>query len=142
MFLSFRQSLSFAPSHSPTSDQPVDGQQYDRAQRCREDGSQAKSCSPGEAEQTKRKAAGEGASYTDQYCDYYAPGVRPWHDPFRQGAGYQPDHYQGYDRPNAYALSPPLPEPHPNRKYKQTTFITLLIAGFYPAISHYKRASR
>ena len=118
MLSPFDCSLSFKLSHRPARDQPVDGQQYDRAQRGREDGSQAKPRSPGEAEQTKRKASDECASYADQYRDYYAPGVRPGHDPFRQDAGYQPDYYQGYDRTNAYALSPPLPERHPIRKYK------------------------
>jgi hypothetical protein len=50
------------------------------------------------------ETADECSRYADQDSDNDSPGIRPWHKPLGQHAGYEPDHYQRYD---TYALSPP-----------------------------------
>ena len=89
----------------PACDQPVDGQQDYRAQGRYENGPEAYLRNPrASKEALYYETPHECSRYTDQDSDYYPPGVRPWHNPLGQYAGYEPDHYQRY---YAYALSPP-----------------------------------
>src|SRR5829696_3008386 len=97
--------LLWSSLHRAARDQAVDRQQDYRAQGCYENGTEAYIGYPRSPEETlDYKTADECSRYTDQDSDYDPPGVRAWHDPLGQHAGYEPDHYQSYD---AYALSPP-----------------------------------
>jgi hypothetical protein len=91
--------------YRPACYQPVDCQQDYRAQGRYENGPEAYLRYPWAPEEAlDYETAYECSRYTDQDSDYDSPGVRPWHNPLGQYAGYEPDHYQRYD---AYALSPP-----------------------------------
>src|SRR5919202_1673143 len=92
--------------YRPACDQPVDRQQDYRPQGRYKYGPEAYPrylWTPEEA--LDYETAYECSRYTDQDSDYDSSGIRPWHNPLGQHAGYEPDHYQRYD---AYALSPPL----------------------------------
>ena len=92
--------------YRPARYQPVDRQQDYRAQGRYENGPEAYLRYPWAPEEAlDYEPAYECSRYTDQDSDYDPPGVRPWHNPLGQHAGYEPDHYQRYD---TYALSPPL----------------------------------
>jgi hypothetical protein len=89
----------------PACDQPVDRQQDYRAEGRYENGPEAYLRYPWAPEEAlDYETAYECSRYTDQDSDYDSPGVRPWHNPLGQYAGYEPDHYQRY---YTYALSPP-----------------------------------
>ena len=91
--------------YRPACDQPVDRKQDYRAQGRYENGPEAYLRYPWPPEEAlDNETAYECSRYTDQDSDYDSPGVRPWHNPLGQYAGYEPDHYQRY---YAYALSPP-----------------------------------
>ena len=92
--------------YRPACDQPVDRQQDYRAKGRYENGPEAYLRYPWAPEEgLDYETAYECSRYTDQDGDNDPPGVRSWHNPLGQHAGYEPDHYQRYD---AYALSPPL----------------------------------
>src|SRR5215203_3696218 len=91
--------------YRPACDQPVDRQQDYRAQGRYENGPEAYLRYPWAPEEgLDYETAYKCSRYTDQDSDYDPPGVRSWHNPLGQHAGYEPDHYQRY---YAYALSPP-----------------------------------
>ena len=91
--------------YRPARYQPVDRQQDYRAQGRYENGPEAYLRYPWAPEEAlDYETAYECSRYTDQDSDYDSPGVRPWHNPLGQYAGYEPYHYQRY---YAYALSPP-----------------------------------
>ena len=119
----------------PACYQPVDRQQDYRAQGRYENGPQAYLRYPWAPEEAlDYETAYECSRYTDQDSDYDSPGVRPWHNPLGQYAGYEPDHYQRYD---AYALSPPrihsLLPPDDTRKRNITDAVPdATIARFTP----------
>src|SRR5215211_3874429 len=91
--------------YRPACDQPVDREQDYRAQGRYETGPEAYLRYPWAPEEgLDYETAYKCSRYTDQDSDYDPPGVRSWHNPLGQHAGYEPDHYQRY---YAYALSPP-----------------------------------
>src|SRR4028118_331303 len=91
--------------YRPACDQPIDRQQDYGAQGRYENGPKAYLGYPWAPEEgLDYETAYECSRYTDQDGDNDPPGVRSWHNPLGQHAGYEPDHYQRYD---AYALSPP-----------------------------------
>src|SRR5918995_1137401 len=102
---SVRPTLRTAYLYRPAREQPVDGEQDDRAQRSRQYGPQAKALrAPGEAQQVQRPAPDKGSDDPDQGGDHDASRVRSRHDPLRQDTCYQPDHYPDYDGPDAYGF--------------------------------------
>src|SRR5829696_4187406 len=131
--------------YRPACDQPVDRQQDYRAQGRYENGPDAYlrySCPPEEA--LDYETADECPRDTDQDSDYDAPGIRPWHNPLGQHAGYEPDHYQRYD---AYALSPPPRAPltpiggHPQAQYNRCR-TSRYYCPFYPPLCTHKPLRR
>ena len=91
--------------YRPARYQPVDRKQDYRSQGRYENGPEAYLRYPLAPEEAlDDETAYECSRYTDQDSDYDSPGIRPWHNPLGQYAGYEPDHYQRY---YAYALSPP-----------------------------------
>src|ERR671920_72799 len=91
--------------YHPARYEPVDRQQDYRAQGRYENGPEAYLGYPrASKEALYDETPYECSRYADQDSDYDPPGVRPWHNPLGQYAGYEPDHYQRYD---TYALSPP-----------------------------------
>src|SRR5215218_283518 len=129
----------------PACDQPVDSQQDYRAQSRYQDRPEAYLRYPWAPEEAlDYETADECSRYTDQDSDYDPPGIRPWHNPLGQHAGYEPDHYQRYD---AYALSPPpgtLPAPigrHPQAQYNRCR-TSRYYCPFYPPPCTHKQASQ
>src|SRR3712207_6132775 len=95
-------------SRCPACNQPVDREQYDRAQSRRQDGSEAEAaCAPADTEEVEHPAPDKSTDDPDQNGDYYACRVRPRHYPLRQDARYQADDYPANDGPDAYSHSPP-----------------------------------
>jgi hypothetical protein len=91
--------------YRPASYQPVDRKQDYRTQGRYENRPEAYLRNPLAPEEALNyETSYECPRYTDQDSDYDSSGVRPWHNPLGQYAGYEPDHYQRY---YAYALSPP-----------------------------------
>src|SRR5919112_6901950 len=91
--------------YRPARYQPVDRKQDYRSQGRYENGPEAYLRYPWPPEEAlDQETAYECPRYADQDSDYDPPGVRPWHNPLGQYAGYEPDYYQRY---YAYALSPP-----------------------------------
>src|SRR5215216_808555 len=132
LLLSSMCSVLFALSSlgRPACDQPVDRQQDYRAQGRYENGPEAYLSYPWAPEEPLHyETAYECSRYTDQDSDYDSPGVRPWHNPLGQYAGYESDHYQRY---YAYALSPP---PHtlltPTGRHPQAQYNRCRTSRYY-----------
>jgi hypothetical protein len=109
--------------YRPACYQPVDRKQDYRAKGRYENGPEAYLRYPLAPEEAlDYETAYECPRYTDQDSDYDSSGVRPWHNPLGQYAGYEPDRYQRY---YAYAISPPphtLLSPtgrHPQAQYNR-----------------------
>ena len=109
--------------YRPACYQPVDRKQDYRAKGRYEDGPEAYLRYPLAPEEAlDYETAYECPRYTDQNSNYDPSGVRPWHNPLGQYAGYEPDRYQRY---YAYAISPPphtLLSPtgrHPQAQYNR-----------------------
>src|SRR5215213_3084938 len=131
--------------YRPACYQPVDRQQDYRAKGRNEDRPEAYSRhfrAPEEA--LDNEAADECSRYADQDSDYDPTGIRPWHNPLGQHAGYEPDHYQRYD---AYALSPPPRAPltpiggHPQAQYNRCR-TSRYYCPFYPPLCTHKPLRR
>jgi hypothetical protein len=73
----------------PACYQPVDRQQDYRAKGRYENGPEAYLRDPRDPEEALHyETACECSRYTDQDSDYDPAGVRPWHNPLGQNAGY------------------------------------------------------
>src|SRR5918997_5929748 len=97
--------------YRPAREQPVDGEQDDRAQRGGQYGADAEGPrAAAEVEPLEHPAPDKGADDPDQGRYHDATGVGPRHHPLRQDARYQPDHYPDYYGPDAYGSHlPPSP---------------------------------
>src|SRR5215218_6532125 len=131
--------------YRPACYQPVDRQQDYRAKGRNEDRPEAYSRHFRASEEAlDNEAADECSRYADQDSDYDPTGIRPWHNPLGQHAGYEPDHYQRYD---AYALSPPPRAPltpiggHPQAQYNRCR-TSRYYCPFYPPLCTHKPLRR
>src|SRR5215203_5920578 len=104
----YRSPFVLSALYRPAREQPVDGEQDDGAQRGRQYGREAEAPrAPAEAEPFEHPSADKGAHYPDQGRDHDTSRVWSWHNPLRQDARYEPDHYPHHDGPDAYGFSPP-----------------------------------
>jgi hypothetical protein len=115
--------------YRPACYQPVDRKQDYRAEGRYEDGPEAYLRNPLAPEEAlDYETAYECPRYTDQDSDYDPSGVRPWHNPLGQYAGYEPDHYQRY---YAYALHLPRKHYSPTGRHPRAQYNRCRTCRYY-----------